>query len=329
VSRFTQTERLIELVLDLRATTVGLTLDEIAERFAVSRRTAERMRDAVRGLFPELEERTFDDRMLRFRLPSHSVNGLIRWSAEEIAALETAVSFARESGPSDHAELLEGLGRKLHAFIERSTSTRLEPDVEALTEAEGLAHRPGPRARVAPGAIETLREAILGCRCVRLDYRRARTGERVDRIVHPYGFLHANRDYLVAFAPWGDHFRIMQLAGIDEAVLLDEYFERREDFDLRAYAANSFGVYQEKPYEVVWRFSKNVAESARGYRFHSTQEIEDLPNGALVVRFKAGGLSEMAFHAFTWGAELEVLEPKELRELLREMSEELVALYGE
>ena len=48
--------RLLELARLLASTAEGLTLDEMAERLGVGRRTAERMRDAVRDVFPQLEE---------------------------------------------------------------------------------------------------------------------------------------------------------------------------------------------------------------------------------------------------------------------------------
>jgi predicted DNA-binding transcriptional regulator YafY len=40
----------------------GISLDQIAERFSVGRRTAERMRDAVAEVFPQLEEFEGNDR---------------------------------------------------------------------------------------------------------------------------------------------------------------------------------------------------------------------------------------------------------------------------
>jgi predicted DNA-binding transcriptional regulator YafY len=122
--------------------------------------------------------------------------------------------------------------------------------------------------------------------------------------------------------------RILPLTGIVSVELLDEWFERSEQFDLRAFAERSFGVYQEEPYEVVWRFAPDVAEAARSWRFHPTQRLEECADGSLIVRFRAGGLQEMAFHAFTWGGKLEVLAPKALRELLREMSEDVAATHS-
>ena len=45
---------------------------------------------------------------------------------------------------------------------------RIEPDLEALTEAEGLAMRPGPRPKINAEIVGALREAIITRRKVRL-----------------------------------------------------------------------------------------------------------------------------------------------------------------
>src|SRR5204863_155836 len=60
--------RLLELARLLASTAEGLTLDEMAERLGVGRRTAERMRDAVREVFPQMEE-VEDPPTRRFRIP--------------------------------------------------------------------------------------------------------------------------------------------------------------------------------------------------------------------------------------------------------------------
>jgi WYL domain len=60
------------------------------------------------------------------------------------------------------------------------------------------------------------------------------------------------------------------------------------DFDLRAYAERSFGVFQEEPQEVVLRFSPSAAPDVRAFLFHPTQTFNDEPDGLLTVRFRAG-----------------------------------------
>lgn len=48
--------RLLHLARQFAPDPAGITLDEIAPRFSVSRRTAERLRDAIAEVFPQLEE---------------------------------------------------------------------------------------------------------------------------------------------------------------------------------------------------------------------------------------------------------------------------------
>lgn len=328
MARHGQAIDLIRLISSLQGSLGGLSLGDIQERFDVSRRTAERLRDAVQVLYPELEEIVQPGGSKRWRLPGPRAAALIRWTADEVAALETEARFARDAGRAVQAGLLEEVAIKIRAHLERPEAFRLDTDATALAEAEGLAMRPGPRIRVAEGIVEVLRSAILACRPVRLAYIRTRTREPLQRVLHPYGFLYGPRPYLVGFEPAVEEARLLALSGIREAVMLDGCFERPDDFDLRRFAEHSFGVFQEPIHEVVWRLDASVAASAREYVFHPTQELEDRPDGSLIVRFRAGGLQEMAFHAFTWQGHLEVLRPKELRELLREMAETVATVHG-
>ena len=54
MTRYERVEDVLALVQALHTTGRGLTIDDIRERFGVSRRTAERMRDVVARAFPDL-----------------------------------------------------------------------------------------------------------------------------------------------------------------------------------------------------------------------------------------------------------------------------------
>ena len=54
--RHEKSARLVELARHLAASTYGLTLDEMAEKLEVKRRTIERMRDQLLMMYPEVEE---------------------------------------------------------------------------------------------------------------------------------------------------------------------------------------------------------------------------------------------------------------------------------
>ena len=55
----------------------------------------------------------------------------------------------------------ERLIAKMRALVKRPVMNRIEPDLEALTEAEGLAMRPGPRPKINAEFVSALREAII------------------------------------------------------------------------------------------------------------------------------------------------------------------------
>ena len=63
---------------------------------------------------------------------------------------------------------------------------------------------------------------------------------------------------------------------------------------------------------MIWKFDPEAAKDARHFRFHPTQNMEELEDGSLLVRFRAGGKLEMCWHLFTWGEHVEVVEPGEL-----------------
>jgi predicted DNA-binding transcriptional regulator YafY len=78
--------------------------------------------------------------------------------------------------------------------------------------------------------------------------------------------------------------------------------------------------------DVTWRFSAEAAGLARTFVFHHSQSIEDEADGKLVVRFRAGGLLEMAWHLLSWGDQVEVIEPAALRDLMPEKAQSWPAL---
>ena len=291
----------------------GLTLDDIGSEFGVSRRTAERMRDAVEHAFGPLEYEEADDGRRRWRLRANALRDLIRVSADELVELETAAAEVERAGLHERAALLRDLGAKLRALAGEAERRRIEPDLEALTVAEGLATRPGPRPRIEPGLLMTLREAIKGGRAVAFRYRSRMTGRRSRQRVQPHGILYGSRAYLVGRSDWTADMRYWVLANMSEAVLTDESFEFDKDFDLREFAGRSFGAFQEEPIDVALRFAPEAAADAASFLFHPGQRIQTDDDGSVIVRFRAGGTREMCWHLFTWGDAVTVEEPEKLR----------------
>lgn len=316
--RHEKAENLLLLAMEMQAARGGLTLDDIAERFAVGRRTAMRMRDAVLRAFPQAEELTADDRKKRWRIPPATLDRLIAFSADELAAVATAANLMEEANRPDLAVLLGDLSQKVKSLMKADIRRRVEPDLEALMEAEGIAARPGPKRLIDPQILDTLRQAVLACDTVEVRYRKRRGGALQTYRLHPYGFLHGHRHYLVAMRADGNRKdpQLFSLPDIASTAPTGDPFVRDPGFDLKAYAAEAFGVFHEPPSDVVWRFAPHAARAAAEFIFHPAQRQESQADGSLLVRFRAGGLLEMAWHLLAWGDAVEVLEPPSLAELV-------------
>ncbi len=317
--RYGRAERLIQLALEMQASTYGLSILEIQNKFAVSRRTAIRMRDAVLRAFPQSMEVKSNERTKRWALPKTAAYTFTDISSDDLANLEIAANAMENANLGSHAEALRLLGAKIRNSVATESLPHIEPDLEALTEAEGIAFRPGPRPRISAQVIETLRTAIKSCRKVTFDYQARSAGEKTERNVSPLGFIYGHRHYLVAGDGEDKGVKFFSLPSISNLKLDDSSFERSQSFILRDLISSSFGVFEEEPSDVVWRFSSFAAPLAKQFLFHPSQAFENDAEGRLLVRFKAGGLLEMAWHLIKWGEHVEVLAPPALKELMPEM----------
>lgn len=313
---YEKSDSLLDLALEMRASRCGLSLADIMDRFGVNERKARRMREAVIRNFDIVESKD-EDGTRRVRIPAGTqLDGLISMSADELSALEVATRLLERDNLPSEASHVARVATKVKAFLKPKEARRIEPDVAALLEAEGLAMRPGPRPLVEPEVLDTIRHALKASRKIVLTYRRRRTNEVRDRLVHPYGFLHGHRHYLVAWHEEASTIALFSMANIMGASLTEEVFERAPNFKLPEFAQRSFGVFQEEPFDVAWLFKPDAAEDARSFQFHPTQETELQPDGSLLVTFRAGGLIEMAWHLYCWGDKVEVLAPKELADMV-------------
>ncbi|WP_188312028.1 helix-turn-helix transcriptional regulator [Salinarimonas soli] len=300
----------------------GLTLDQMADQLNVGRRTVERMRDALDRLTGGALVSSFtDDGMKRWTLPSDNIRAFAVPDLDELATLKLAARNLRQQGNYIEAERLERLTLKLEAAMPRPTLRRLEPDVEVLLEASGVLLRPGPRAKVDSHIIDQLQQALLSNRQIRLTYNRRDGGGVSHPRLHPYGFLAGSRDYLVAFNthPEVQEHRLYVLANIDAVQVLSDTFERDPAFDLSTFASRSFGAFWEgERFDVLWRFNRDAAADARRFHFHPNQVVTDQPDGSVLVAFTAAGLTEMAWHLFTWGDAVEIISPDALKQRFRD-----------
>ncbi|WP_149140721.1 helix-turn-helix transcriptional regulator [Gemmobacter caeruleus] len=315
---FHKAQELLKLAQMAASRYRGISLPEISEEFGVNTRTAQRMVRALENTFPSISIQTDSDRRRWWKLRDASLIGKQGIYQRELVALEMSIRRAEREGAKSEVEALQALRDRLMATLPSSHARRAEVDAEAVLEAQGYACRPGPKVKTSPLVTGAIAEALKAPFSLIIRYQGKQDAEPRDRTVEPYGVLLGTRHYLIARDPTnGPGFRRFRLDRIIDARITGQAFVREKDFDLDAYAAQSFGSYHSDAEfgQVVWRFSPAAASTAREFLFHPGQVMTDQADGGLLVTFRASGWVEMAWHLYQWGDMVAVIEPNELRDM--------------
>jgi predicted DNA-binding transcriptional regulator YafY len=304
----TKTEHFLSLIEFMQVSSQGVSLKDIQNRFNISRRTAERLRNEIEYQFPfAFEEVETLERTKRWRLKFSSALPIPRINAKELAELQNAISLCKNENMHGTVENLSNLFHKIQSLISLEKRASIETDLDALLMAEGFAMRPGPKPKISNELICDIRTALLSNKEIEIRYTmRLKGGKETTQTIQPYALLYGMRHYLVAYSPAKNNqgFRLYSLSNIKQLKITDHFFERNPNFSIQKYAENSFGVFQEEPFDVIWHFKKEAANDAVEYEFHPTQKIEWQEDGSLIVRFRAGGRIEMEWELHRWGQDV-------------------------
>ncbi|MGV9601089.1 helix-turn-helix transcriptional regulator [Streptosporangium sandarakinum] len=211
----------------------------------------------------------------------------------------------------------------------RALPSTFRADAEAAAEATVTDPvRWGEHDRPRPPMVDLLQSAVIRRRRVRLTYA-DHAGERTERLVDPWGLI--DKDdvwYLLAGTDRGRRtFRVDRIA---QAEPTGEPAERPDDFVLAA-------VWQEVVDEVERRRSRTWATVLIEERFAPILRdrfgrhchIDGEPDrGRVRVRLAAPTPLDIARDLAGWGALVEVVEPRSVRDELARIGAELVARHG-
>jgi predicted DNA-binding transcriptional regulator YafY len=279
-----------------------LTLDDMCRVAGCGRRTAERMRDTIRDVFPQIEEIP-DHPTKRFRIPK-GLDGFFQDpTAEELSDLGVAIAELRESRATARAASLASLEQKVRAAMRHGRRRATETDVEVLL----------PRPAEDPAVLIKLRHALLAARMLRFVYQGG-SQPGTPRDVVPFGIIFGRMNYLIGADVGTTKAKHYRLDRIENLECLDTSASPPADFDLVAFANTAFAYFEGEQENVVLHVLPGGMENFKNYHFHSSQTVEPHSEGGAIVRFRASGMLELAWHLFTWGNKIEIVEPVSLRQ---------------
>jgi predicted DNA-binding transcriptional regulator YafY len=210
----------------------------------------------------------------------------------------------RQKLPSDTRRLLENVERKFYyvPFAAKDYS-RLEEHMDTIL-----------RSVLKPERLE-------------IEYRHA-SGRRTKHQFDPYTVV-LYRDALYLLGQSHRHKTPIYLAvdRIEDVKRSGERFSLPQGYSPRTVTADVPGIWSGPEVTVSLRLRGRAEEQIPERRIHPSQSFSPLHGGGTLLRMKVRGWQELAWWILSWGADVEVLEPRELRDFVKRSAAATAALY--
>ena len=306
--RYSRVSDILDLAIFMSSKIQGVTVNEISERYNVSRRTAERMRDSLTCIFPSIDEIETDGTQKHWGFTNYSISNLITFTPKEIANIE---QLQRRT---TNRELKEELGKTVEKIksLARKNLNSVEDNIELFMQTEGYAVRQMPQYKISFSTLEVIRDAIQHSKIVTGIYHDKK------RTIEPLGLIYGEKIYLVAREKAkGKDIYTFLLHKFSDLKLTNEIFDKK-GFNLQEYTNLSFGVYHGEVLNVELLFDKELSQEASQYNFYPTQVGKFNDDGSYTLKFKASGSKEIIWHVFKWGAGCKIVKPATLNKQYKE-----------
>jgi predicted DNA-binding transcriptional regulator YafY len=173
--------------------------------------------------------------------------------------------------------------------------------------------------------LEDLRRAARQLRQVSIIYQGAANAEATKRRIDPYALVfRAGLWYLVGYCHLRSAPRTFRVDRIQKLTVLDQAFQSPDNFDIHTYLENEF---KDQPViRARLQFAPKAAHIVTSNRL-IWETVQENPDGSLITTLTAPDLPWLASMALSFAAWVTVLEPPELREMVREWAQATANLY--
>ena len=170
--------------------------------------------------------------------------------------------------------------------------------------------------------------AMLGKRTCLVEYH-SFTDDKVKHFkIDPLRFFERDGGlYLFVRTTDYDDIRLFAAERIVSIEVTGEEFSDPAGFDPEELLENAFGIVYDDPLTVKIRFSADQARFIKEREWSKKQTTVDQPDVSIVLTMETSGWWDVKMWVLSFGADAEVLEPKEMRENIREEMETCLFAY--
>ncbi len=316
-----------KLIRMLSARRYGLTIREMAREMNVGDRTIRRDLNLFRSVGFRLEETTGDRGCKTWQIVDEPGRPALTFSLDEAAALSMGRQFLEPLAGTPFWSAAQRAWGKVRASLGKSVADYLDrfPKMFHCTRFGHADYT--DKASI----LDDLTLAIEDHHAVHLTYQSNQATEPATRDVYPLAWVrHRDALYLIAAVPGQDRLKTYKLDRIEAAEVSAFVHQLYRDFDIEAFLADSFGIYDgDGDIQVVVKFLPAAARYVSESRRHKSQQETRNRDGSLTVRYRLSNTVEFKSWVLSFGASAIVLEPGSLRdEIVAELGQMLEAYRG-
>ncbi|MES2631844.1 MAG: WYL domain-containing protein [Pseudomonadota bacterium] len=233
------------------------------------------------------------------------------FSDREILALTTIQQLLSQLAPGLLGSKLKPLQGRLSQLMEKHGLA-----AEDVAQRIRLVH--AGKRRVRPQFFEAVAAATIGRKKLRVAHFNRQTGNTVEREVSPQRLVHYRDNwYLDAWCHLRDDLRSFSVDALTDAHVLESSAKEIAAKRLDEMLSVSYGIFGGAPSAwAVLKFTPERARWVRGEQWHPMQESREEPDGSYVLSVPYSDDREILGDILRYGADVQVLEPKQLRQKL-------------
>jgi predicted DNA-binding transcriptional regulator YafY len=293
----------------------------IAEEFEISPRTARRNIEFMRDRLMAPLEYNPCRKGYRYTDESFSLPPL-PVSQEELISILIARDLLSGSAQGLISRTIQSFGRKLFAAVDKSVFS--EKRFKNTFSAVWNGHSPA-QAHI----FRTVLESLLRNRLLECDYSSPGTAQTTERRIEPHHLQHYMGSWvLIGYCRLRRDWRKFFLSRMSDPLLTGETFKTRPKEEWEPMLQSTFGIFQggeEVP--VTLRFNPFRARWIKEQMWHPAQTLKELPDSGLELSFPVVDFREVKLKILQFGADVQVMEPRELREEVKNEIEKMTKIY--
>ena len=313
-----RTARLLRLQLLLWQNPNGLTISEIARKCSVSERTI--FRDLI-ALETELKVPLWGEGNKRGILEGHFLPPVTLTTGEAVNIFISSrlmLQMSQIYSPNIAATFM-----KINTVIPQPLKRHVQKTIDKL---ERL-----PINEVRFKNFQKLTEAWASHHRVRIIYqeREDKSKEHIIEIYFIEPDFWSRCSYVIAYDQQRKSMHVFRTNRITGHVsILDETYETPEDFELRDFIDDAFGVYISKKTTIFkLRFNSDVSKAVSQTIWHPSQKIEFLDDCSMIMTLRMRNAIYLRGWILGWSTDVEVLKPKWLRDQIVAINKTLGKMY--